>query len=109
MVWNAAMSKGLGLLLILVVLGFLRAEQGVAELQGRQGEPSRVFRLAPEEDGRWGFALLGWEGRVPGEVRIYDRGRPLLASSDLSLLADFVGQVQAGLAEQLEQIKMALP
>lgn len=109
MVLNAALSRRLALLLLLVLLGFWRAEQGVAELQGRQGEPSRVFRLIPEGDGYWSYALLGLEGRLPGEIEIYDRGRPLLASSDLPGVAAFLSRIQTGLAQQLEQMKLALP
>lgn len=109
MVLNAALSRRLALLFLLVLLGFWRAEQGVAELQGRQGEPSRVFRLVPGGDGYWSYAILGLEGRVPGEILIYHRGQALLTNSDLPEVAAILSRVQTGLAAQLARVRLALP
>lgn len=103
MVLNAAIGRRLALLGLLVVLGFLRAEQGVAELQGRQGEPSRAFRLVPDGDGYWSYAFLGWEGRVPSEIRLFDRGGPLLTPGDLPAAAEFLGRIKSGIADRLSQ------
>jgi hypothetical protein len=79
-----ALYRRLPLLALLLALAFLRAEQGVAELQGREGEPSRILRLVPDETGEgWRFALAGLEGWIPTKYVLLRSDGPLLAREAL--------------------------
>lgn len=71
------------LVVMLAALALYRAEQGVAEVRGRAGEPSRMFRLwlDPGAD-LWSVAFLGHEGEVPASFLLYDRPGPLLTRAD---------------------------
>jgi hypothetical protein len=78
MIGAKALSRWLAILSVLVLVALLRAERGVAELQGRNEAPGRILWLSPEQGGTWAFSLLGLEGRVPARVVLLDSGRPLL-------------------------------
>lgn len=74
----------LAAILALFLVGLLQTEQGIAELEGRSGEPSRILRLVPHGHGIWQYALLGHEGLVSTRIRLYtrepvlvDAGRPI--------------------------------
>jgi len=72
--------RRLPLLLLLVLAALLRAEQGVEEVQGRSGQPSRLFRLVQGRDGDyWTYSVLGHEGRVSTRAVLVDTDGPLLA------------------------------
>lgn len=78
--WNSRPGfRLLVLWMLLVALAMLRAERGTLELQGRQNEPSHLFRLAPPQDGTdgWDLTLLGARMKIPSQVPLFDRGRPL--------------------------------
>lgn len=70
--------RRLVLIILIFLVALLRAERGVAELQGRAGEPSRLFRLVPEGDGRWVVSLLGLQRSLQTRVVLISTGRPLL-------------------------------
>lgn len=63
------MGRRLVVLGLLVLLALMRAEHGLAELQGQTSVPSRMFRLVPAGDGRWFISFLGlqtWlDARIP--------------------------------------------
>jgi hypothetical protein len=78
---NLGQSFGRRLLIIglLAVLGLMRAERGVAELEGRTDQPSQLFRLEPNHDSdTWTIVLFGRETQVASRIPLYDRGGPLL-------------------------------
>jgi hypothetical protein len=54
-------------LTLLLSIALLRAERGVAEMQGRQGEPSRMFRLVPQPNGDWTVTVIGLDRRIPAQ------------------------------------------
>lgn|GEM_PF-4800019 len=54
-------GRRLAVLGLLVLLALVRAERGLAELQGAAPAPSRMFRVAPLGDGRWFLSLMGLE------------------------------------------------
>ena len=71
-------SRRVALCMLLFALAFLRAEQGVAEIQGRGGEPSRILRLWTNGDGVWEVAFLGFAYRLDARILVYSSDRPLL-------------------------------
>lgn len=72
------------LVVVLAALALYRAEQGVAEVRGRSGEPSRMFRLSRDEGADlWSVAFLGHQAVVPASFLVYDRPGPLLTRADL--------------------------
>lgn len=80
------LARKLPWLALLFALALLRAERGVAEVQGRTGGPSRILHLEPgREPGEWTLSVMGHEAQLP-----YEEWR-----------------LQA--LEQLERIKTALP
>ena len=82
------LARRLGLLAILFVLALLRAEQGVAELKGTTGEPSRLLHLAPAPGGEgWDLSLLGHEVTVASRLVLIDGDGPLVPSEAVAALA----------------------
>lgn len=89
-------GRRIWLVVLLTALGLLRAERGVAELQDRAVEPSRMFRLVLDADSdTWSMALLGWQGSASASQPLYHRVGPLLTRDDLRY--------------QWQRIKQALP
>lgn len=86
--------------MLLVVLALVRAEQGVAELQGRSRTRSQIFHLAPATDGTWSFSLVGLQGRIPSDLVVYQGERPVLLSS-----AELSAQVRFWFGEIMRQIE----
>lgn len=64
-------GRRMAVLGILVLLALVRAERGLAELQGAPA-PSRMFRIAPLGDGRWSLSLLGFEGRLDARLLLME-------------------------------------
>ncbi|HEY3363676.1 MAG TPA: hypothetical protein VGK74_01315 [Symbiobacteriaceae bacterium] len=67
----------LALWILLVIFAMLRAERGTLELEGRENDPSHLFRLAPLQAGTggWDLTVLGFQMRVPSLILLFDRGR----------------------------------
>gem|GEM_PF-6404526 len=72
-------------LMLLVVLALLRAERGVAEVQGATAQPGRLLHLAPEPDGEgWALSLLGHQSSLQSRLVLLDSGGPLLSRETIS-------------------------
>lgn len=78
MIRPVAPNRRLLFLCILMLLGLLRAERGVAELQGRAGEPSRILYIRSDRNGTWDISLLGIRRSFRADVVIWQQERPLL-------------------------------
>lgn len=66
------LGRRLAVLGILVLLALVRAERGLAELQGAAAAPSRMFRIAPLGEGRWSLSLLGFEGSLDARLLLME-------------------------------------
>lgn len=105
-----SLFRRLPLLALLLALALLRAERGVLELQGQEGAPSRLFRLAPDAGGEgWTYALAGAEGWVPTRVVLYAGEGPLVSGDSLATWRATVAAWGTSLIELAEDGKKALP
>lgn len=96
------------LIALLMLLALLRAESGVLEIQGRAGEPSRLFRLMPGEEGAWDLSLLGFQSTVPA-VTLPDRlgslpEPPAVKFDPNPLLRWFEDEVISGVEKALQAL-----
>lgn len=78
MLRTVAPVKLIALICLVMVLGLLRAERGVSELQGRVGEPSRLLHIANDRQGVWHFSVLGFQYTVSTAIVVVKRDQPLL-------------------------------
>lgn len=86
------LRRRLALILLLGAAGLLRAERGTAEIQGQGPAPSRMFHLAPGPGGdAWTLSFLGHQTQVPAH------------------LTAAVSSIRSRAADQLDEIKKALP
>lgn len=69
MLFPRSLAKRIMLLAAIVLLALMRAEASVRDLQGRTGEPGRIFRVASAGSGTWDVYFFGWDARVnPSEA-----------------------------------------
>lgn len=99
-------ARRLAVLLLLVFAALLRAERGVAELQGRTGEPTRILRLAPASTGEWRYAFLGREGQVAARVILLRGDGPLVSLPAEGLMLQWLWDLFRGLVNDMPR---ALP
>ncbi|HLN61079.1 MAG TPA: hypothetical protein VK464_05950 [Symbiobacteriaceae bacterium] len=105
-----SLYRRLPLLALLLALALLRAERGVLELQGQEGAPSRLFRLAPDPGGEgWTYALAGADGWVSTRLVLYQGEGPLVSGQSVAAWRSAVAAWGSSLAEQAEEMRKALP
>jgi hypothetical protein len=75
MLMNRALGRRLVPIFLLMVLALIRADRGMAELQGHAAEPSRLFHVAPAPDGSWDLTVMGFDRRIPRAAEVLTRTR----------------------------------